>query len=133
MTLVRHGGGCHCGRVRFQVEAPDFLELDQCNCTICQMSGYLHYVVQADRFLLIKGEQALVRYRFGTQIAEHPFCDRCGVKSFFIPRFFPGGVSVNANCLDGDTITGKRIARHLDGLNWERRLHPGAYQPPSWR
>lgn len=35
-------GGCHCGAVRFEVEAPERLECSECNCSICTMSGYLH-------------------------------------------------------------------------------------------
>ena len=30
-------GGCHCGRVRFEVDAPEKLEATECNCSICSM------------------------------------------------------------------------------------------------
>ena len=39
--MVTHAGGCHCGRVRFEVEAPAELEVADCNCSICAKSGYL--------------------------------------------------------------------------------------------
>jgi hypothetical protein len=36
--LVVHKGGCHCGKVRFEIDAPEVLEVDDCNCSICKIS-----------------------------------------------------------------------------------------------
>ena len=41
MATVVHRGGCHCRRVRFEVEAPADLEALDCNCSICRMTGFL--------------------------------------------------------------------------------------------
>ena len=127
--MTTHRGGCHCGRVRFEVEAPAVLELDQCNCSICTMSGYLHHVVPKERFRLVSGEGDLTTYRYNTGIAAHPFCSVCGIKSFYFPRAYPDGVSVNANCLDRATVKAMEVTRKFDGANWEDRLE--RYQPPS--
>lgn len=35
-------GSCHCGKVKFEVEAPEHIEADYCNCSICEKSGFLH-------------------------------------------------------------------------------------------
>jgi hypothetical protein len=115
---VRHAGGCHCGRVRFEVEAPAGLELLECNCSMCSRSSFLHLIVPRDRFRLIAGEDALVEYRFGTGVARHLFCGTCGVKSFYVPRSHPDGYSVNARCLDPGSVTSMTI-RPYDGRNWE--------------
>lgn len=48
--MITHTGGCHCGRVRFEVQAPAKLDVLECNCSICSKAGYLHLVVPADRF-----------------------------------------------------------------------------------
>ena len=130
-ALVTHNGGCHCGRVRFEVDAPVVLELDACNCTVCVMSGIVHHVVPAERFRLTQGEDVLTNYTFGTGIARHPFCSVCGIKSFYHPRAYPNGVSVNANCLDPDTIESMAVTRRFDGLNWEEALQGDNYPPPS--
>ena len=53
-----HTGGCHCGRVRFEVTAPAKIEVADCNCSICSKSGYLHLIVPADRFKLVSGADA---------------------------------------------------------------------------
>lgn len=31
--LVAHAGGCHCGRVRFEVDAPAEIDVFECNCS----------------------------------------------------------------------------------------------------
>ncbi len=41
-ALVTHRGGCHCGDVAFEVEAPARLTVQDCNCSMCSMTGYLH-------------------------------------------------------------------------------------------
>ncbi len=37
--MVTHGGGCHCGRVRFVVIAPLRLSVSECNGSICSKQG----------------------------------------------------------------------------------------------
>jgi hypothetical protein len=99
-----HHGGCHCGRVRFEVEAPAALEALECNCSICRMTGFLHLIVPAARFRLLRGANDLVEYRFGTGTARHRFCGVCGVKGFYVPRSNPDGIDVNVRCIDAGTV-----------------------------
>ena len=110
-------GGCHCGDVRFEAELPagPVPALD-CNCSVCRMTGFLHIVVSHQQFELLAGRDALVSYRFGTGAAEHLFCGRCGVKSFYQPRSHPNAWSVNANCLDQSV---NLAVERFDGRNWE--------------
>jgi hypothetical protein len=124
MTLIRHTGGCHCGRVRFEVMAPAQIEVGDCNCSMCGRTGYLHLVVKKEQFRLLSGEDALTNYQFNTKTAKHYFCSRCGVKSFYVPRSHPDGYSVNARCLDEGTVTGMTY-RKIDGRNWEKHYPEG--------
>ena len=103
-ALITHRGGCHCGAVAFEVEAPARVTVRECNCTICRMSGYLHLIVPRTHFRLLRGAEALSEYCFNTGVARHLFCSRCGVKSFYVPRSNPDGYSVNLRCLDQSTI-----------------------------
>jgi hypothetical protein len=120
--LVTHAGGCHCGRVRFELDAPAVLEVAECNCSICTpYGGFGHVIVPADRFRLLAGEDVLTTYRFGTRTAHHRFCSVCGVKSFYVPRSHPDGFSVSIHCIDPGTVTGVRT-RRFDGRNWERSV-----------
>ena len=102
--LVTHRGGCHCGAIAFEVEAPARMTVSECNCSICRMSGYLHLIVPRARFRLLRGAEVLSEYRFNTGSARHLFCSRCGVKSFYVPRSNPDGYSVNLRCLDQSTL-----------------------------
>lgn len=116
---ITHTGGCHCGRVRFEVVAPARLVVTDCNCSICGRSGYLHLIVPKSRFKLESGADVLTTYEFNTGTAKHLFCSVCGVKSFYVPRSHPDGYSVNAHCLDEGTVE-QLIAVPSDGKNWEK-------------
>lgn len=107
--LITHRGGCHCGAVRFEVDAPAQLKLLDCNCSMCRMTAFQHLIVPASRFRLTQGAEHLSEYTFNTGTAKHRFCRRCGVKSFYIPRSHPDGYSVNARCLDAGTVTGVEL------------------------
>ena len=117
-TFVTHHGGCHCGAVAYEVDAPARLDVQDCNCSICSMSGFWHLIVPASRFRLLRGREELVEYTFGTAVARHLFCRRCGVKSFYVPRSNPDGFSVNARCLDRATIEAIRV-EPFDGQDWD--------------
>ena len=107
--MVTHRGGCHCGAVAFEVDAPAHMTVSECNGSICRVSGFLHLIVPRARFRLLRGADALTEYRFNTATAQHLFCARCGVKSFYVPRSNPDGYSVNLRCLDRATIEGVTI------------------------
>lgn len=121
MGDVVHKGGCHCGRVQYEVRAPADLEVTYCNCSICSMTGFLHLFVSHDAFRLLRGGDALTTYTFNTGVAQHHFCRHCGIKSWYIPRSHPDGVSVNANCLRPDTINSISTTS-FDGRNWEQNI-----------
>lgn len=116
--MVVHTGGCHCGAVQYEVEAPAELLVELCNCSICAMTSYLHLIVPRSRFRLLTDPEKLTTYTFNTGIAQHYFCKCCGIKSFYVPRSNPDGVSVNARCLRPATIE-KVTVHSFDGRNWE--------------
>jgi hypothetical protein len=120
--LVTHRGGCHCGRVRFEVDAPPNPRIVHCNCSICRLTDYLHLIVPKSRFRLLSGDDDLAEYRFNTGVARHLFCRVCGIKSFYVPRSNPDGYSVNVRCLEPGTLHGMEI-EEFDGRNWELHAH----------
>ena len=122
--MVTHSGGCHCGRVLFEVIAPKRLRVSECNCSICSKAGYLHLVVPADRFKLLSGSDTLRTYSFNTHTAKHLFCSVCGIKSFYVPRSHPDGISVNARCIDSQTIEELKVTS-LNGREWEAQYPKG--------
>ncbi len=117
--MVTVTGGCHCGLVHWEARLPSAdVELLDCNCSICSMTGYLHLIVPDDAFRLIDGMGEVTTYRFGSGKARHIFCAQCGIKSFYRPRSHPDGVSLNWRCLDeGHGLSATILP--FDGRNWE--------------
>jgi hypothetical protein len=118
--MASSSGGCHCGRVRFEVQGtPD--EVSECNCSVCTRKAYLHWIVPRAAFQLVAGEDDLATYRFNTGVAQHHFCRHCGVASFYVPRSNPDSIDVNARCLDGVDVA-VLPRRSFDGRNWEASI-----------
>lgn len=115
---MRYTGSCHCGRVAFEVEAPDEIVALDCNCSICAKAGFLHLIVPKADFKLLRGADDITAYTFNTGVARHTFCKVCGVKPFYTPRSNPDGVDVNVRCLDSQPASIK--IEPFDGRNWER-------------
>ena len=117
-SAVLHRGGCHCGRVRYEVEG----EIDrvlECNCSICGKKAYLHWIVARERFRLLTPWEELATYSFNTGVAKHHFCKMCGIAPFYIPRSDPDKIDVNLRCVEGvDPATLEVVP--FDGRNWER-------------
>jgi hypothetical protein len=115
---VAHHGGCHCGAVRFRVLLPEVFDVEDCNCSICAMSGNTHVIVPAACFELLQGADELAAYKFNTGVAQHLFCKICGVKSFYRPRSNPDGYAVTWRCIDHWQSLNVTI-NPFDGQNWE--------------
>lgn len=95
--MKNYHGGCHCGVVQFEV-AVDVSQTMVCNCSHCQMKGFIMVFVPKNDFKLIKGEDSLTNYQFGKKVINHTFCKTCGVESFSMSDTEPK-MMVNARCL----------------------------------
>ncbi|MFO1319680.1 MAG: GFA family protein [Burkholderiales bacterium] len=113
-------GGCHCGRVRFEV-AGDLDKATICNCSICAKKGFVHLIVPQAQFKLLSGQPDLASYRFNTGVANHLFCSHCGIHAFYVPRSDPDKIDVNVRCLDGVDLSAREFAT-FDGRNWEEAM-----------
>jgi len=113
-----YAGGCHCGAVRWEAELPQTFEVEDCNCSMCAMSGNIHVIVPRGRFRLVQGADNLTEYTFNTGAAKHRFCRTCGIKSFYVPRSNPDGFAVTWRCLDDWNTLGVTVTP-FDGQNWE--------------
>ena len=115
---MRHLGSCHCQAVAFEVELPDEIECERCNCSICAKSGLVQTIIPLRDFTLLKGKESLSTYTFNTNIAKHTFCSVCGVKAFYTPRSNHDGISINIAALNTLPKTVKVV--DFDGQNWEK-------------
>ena len=115
---MTYAGGCHCGAVRFEVDAAVERAVS-CNCSICHKRGLLLAFADADAFRLQQGEDALASYRFNTGRIDHLHCRTCGVESFARSKRPSDGapvVALNLRCLDGFDIEAVPI-RKFDGAS----------------
>ena len=123
MTETVHRGGCHCGRVAYEVSGP-IERVSQCNCSICTKKGYLHWIVSRERFRLLTPPSQLATYRFNSGVAKHHFCPVCGVASFYVPRSDPDRIDVNVRCVEGVELAELKVVP-FDGRNWEQSMRRG--------
>jgi hypothetical protein len=114
--MTTYTGSCHCGAVRYTVEADLSQPVVACNCSMCGRSGSLLTFVGADQFKLETSEDSLTNYKFNKNVIDHLFCKVCGIKSFARGRG-PGGkamAAVNVRCLDGVDPATLQVT-HFDG------------------
>ena len=92
-------GSCHCKSVIFEVNT-DLENIKQCNCSICIRKGAKMALINKDKFELISGQEHLSVYQFGTLVAKHFFCNKCGIYTHHFRKSDPNGMGVNTGCLN---------------------------------
>ena len=113
--METYKGGCHCGKIRYEVKLDLARPVISCNCSMCGRSGTLLTFVPADQFVLTSGDDALTDYQFNKHVIHHLFCRVCGITSFARGTGKDGPtVAVNTRCLD-DVEVGKLNVQQFDG------------------
>src|SRR5581483_10023204 len=113
--LKTHGGGCQCGKVRYEVQIDLAAPVISCNCSMCGRAGTLLSFVPATQFKLLSGEDVLTDYQFNHHVIHHLFCRVCGIKSFARGAGKDGPtVAINTRCLD-DVDVGALNVRAYEG------------------
>jgi hypothetical protein len=106
-----YSGSCHCGRVRFEVEA-DLDHVRVCDCSICRRRGALIHRVEETAFRPLTPLEDLTAYKLHTRTATDYFCPTCGILPFRRPRTAPEMWAINVRCLEGvdlDAIPVERV------------------------
>ena len=112
--MPTYAGSCHCGAVRFEVQA-EIDHLRECDCSICRRRGALTFRVAQEALRLLTPIEEITVYRWGTGTAADYFCPRCGILPFRKPSAPTAaerangvqpfdGWSINVRCLDGVDI-----------------------------
>ena len=108
MTVYK--GRCHCGRVRFEVEAQlDYVS--SCDCSICRQRGALTHRVGEDDLTVLTPLGELTTYKFHTHQATDYFCPTCGILPFRRPRTAPHLWAINVRCLEGVDLDAIPVTR----------------------
>ncbi|TMA71656.1 MAG: GFA family protein [Deltaproteobacteria bacterium] len=110
---MTYSGGCHCGRVAFEVDG-EIEQVVACNCSICSKRGYLLWFVPREQLRLATPEAELATYTFNTGRVKHHFCPRCGCAPFGIGSDKRGTptAAINVRCLDGVTLSALKVVRY---------------------
>lgn len=114
---VKHSGGCHCGAVQFEVRGP-ITRAMTCTCSICSQADAVWHATDEAGLSILKGEDALSLYQFGTKTAKHYFCRHCGIHPLSRPRINPKLWVVNLRCVRGVNLA-EVPTSVFDGANWE--------------
>ena len=119
--MATHTGSCHCGQVRFEVDA-EIDHLRSCDCSVCAKRGALNFRVAKGSLRLLTPWEGLSLYQWGSRTAQDYFCKTCGVLPFRrpsdpTPQELRAGVvpfdgwAVNVRCLDGVDIAALPVNR----------------------
>ncbi|MFA7432667.1 MAG: GFA family protein [Gemmobacter sp.] len=101
MSEVRRGT-CHCGAVEIEVTLADGLaSARRCDCSFCRRRGAAAVSAPLDGLRVVKGQDRLTLYRWGSMTAQHWFCATCGIYTHHRRRSNPNEYGVNVAILDG--------------------------------
>jgi hypothetical protein len=110
-------GSCHCGAVKFTVDAEMPTEVMDCNCSICRRKGVLMAFYPAAK-LKVEGEVALQAYKFNRHVLSHWFCKTCGIHTFGGGKG-PDGTemrAINMRCVPAAALDAMTV-KHYDGAS----------------
>ncbi len=109
-------GSCHCGAVRFSVEAPHPVPFARCYCSICRKTaaagGYAINIGAVADTLEVTGRGHVQTYRAvlrdaagevtGESPMERSFCKRCGSQLWAWDPRWPDLIHPHASAVDTD-------------------------------
>lgn len=90
---------CHCNAVQLSIET-DLSIIKQCNCSICKRKNAKMNILPKESIISIQGEENLSLYQFGSNIAKHYFCKKCGIYTHHFRKSDPNGIGINIGCID---------------------------------
>jgi hypothetical protein len=127
----KHRGSCHCGAVRFEVEADLGEGATRCNCSVCTRTAVTARLVKPNAFTLLAGDDSLSTYEWGPKLSRRFFCKHCGIHCFGRGHLEEVGgdyVQFNVNCLEDVDPNQLRIV-YWDGRhnNWEAGPRPAPW------
>ena len=106
-----HEGGCHCGRLRYEISGP-LRDIAHCHCSICRrVSGGLvttWITLPHSSFRWLAGTPA--RYDSSSSCARY-FCADCGAHLALITHLSPESIDVTIATLDHPELA--PASRHI--------------------
>lgn len=97
--METYQGSCHCGQVKFSVKTESSFST-KCDCSLCRRRGAIILRCDEHDLEILSGKQHLQLYQFGSNEAEHYFCQQCGIHTFYRLKKLPDKFGINSGCLD---------------------------------
>lgn len=109
---------CHCGAVKLRVTPCEPLsQAHHCDCSFCRRRAAATLSVPLEGLEVIKGQDNLTLYQWGTGTAQHYFCKTCGIYTHHRRRSNPNQYGVNIGALEGINPADYEPLDWLDGVN----------------
>jgi hypothetical protein len=104
--MVDYAGSCHCGDIQFSFSSEPIKAGIRCNCSICTRKGAVlsPFVVRPEDFRINAGEDSFDTYEFGSMVAKHHYCCKCGIFPFSQTKLKPGHYRINLGCVENIDI-----------------------------
>lgn len=110
--------GCHCGAFELRVRLVDGWDTARrCDCSYCRRRGAIALSVALADLQVLRGEDALRCYQFGTGAAKHYFCGTCGIYTHHQRRSNPEQFGINAGAIHGLNPRDLGEIAWVDGVN----------------
>ena len=111
-------GRCHCGAVEIEVPFEGaFNKPRRCDCSYCSRRWAVVASVPVGDLKVLKGEDKLSLYQWGTKTAKHYFCSVCGIYTHHQRRSDPTAYGINIACFEGVDVRDYRDVEITDGIN----------------
>ncbi|WP_299818192.1 GFA family protein [uncultured Jannaschia sp.] len=124
-------GSCHCGAVRFTVDAPHPVPYQRCYCSICRKTagggGFAINIGARRDTLDVTGQENVSTYQ-SSESAERAFCRNCGSALWLYSPSWSDLIHPHASAIDTDLpVPPERTHMLLDSrANWaEPQVAPG--------
>ena len=110
---------CHCGIIEAEINASvnELANIVRCNCFICKRKKAIMGMVKNEDFKVTKGKDKLKLYQYHTKVANHYFCNECGIYTHHNPRSAPTMTGFNLGCVDEVDVNDIKEIAFFDGKN----------------
>ncbi len=109
---------CHCGAVELAVTLSDGLNTARrCDCSYCRRRGAIAVSANLADLKVVRGQDKLTLYTWGTHTAKHYFCSVCGIYTHHQRRSNPNEYGVNVAGIEGVNPRNLGNVPWADGIN----------------
>ena len=109
---------CHCGAIAIQANlSSDLASASRCDCSFCRRRQAANVTAPWETIRVMKGQDSLRCYTFGTRTAQHYFCVTCGIYTHHRRRSDPTQAGINLYCIDDVMPNDYEPLAWNDGIN----------------